>query len=88
MTTFDTVLQQIADAENIGDAVFELPVRVGLCESDRYAARLLVRLMQDLGDDATVGDAEDVVCNALWWLRTIASMHKATEKGEGNERTD
>lgn len=82
MVTFDKVLHEVAELEKPDHVVYSMPVCVGLVESDVHAARLLLWLQDEMGEQATIGDCAEVLVNALWWMVTAASMHKQVHSEE------
>lgn len=49
-----------------------MPLMIG--EQDVYAARLILWLLDQMPDDVTFGEVEDIVIAALWWLHFWAAQ--------------
>ena len=52
------------------------PFTVRVSEHDAIAAELLQWLSERLGEEATLGDAEDVLLVTLWWQTFLAAIPK------------
>lgn len=69
MTSYKEVFQS-----SLSGDVISVPVILG--DVDFEAMALLEMLPDFLGkDNLTLGEAESVLMNALWWLRTSGSSH-------------
>lgn len=58
------------------------PIKIGIGPADIMAAKLLIWLHEQLSDDTTWGDLEDILDAAKWWVVFWASATTATKKME------
>lgn len=47
--------------------------KIKLATGDILVAKVILWLMEQLPEDATIGDFEEVFLNGLWWLRLWGS---------------
>lgn len=59
---------------------FTPPIDIQVGPHDALAAKLLLWLQEQMADNATEGDLEDVLDAAKWWTVLFASMYKADGK--------
>lgn len=87
--TIDQLLAHLEHHE--GQSVWKVRMSLAIGETDRAAGKVLKLAMRELGSDATIGDVEDVLLNALCWLRLFSTTrlahHWLTEEQEPNDAT-
>ena len=70
--------QQLAQVKRPG--VIDLPVPIQLGKDDVMAARMLLWLFEEMDDDATHEDRDNVLDAAKWWVIFWDSAHLAEMK--------
>jgi len=63
------------------------PIKIIAYPADALAAKMVLWLLEQLPEDATEGDAEDVIDMAKWWIMFWHMLHQAEKQLNADEAT-
>jgi tryptophan synthase alpha subunit len=69
--------QRLSEAQDLSVITVDVPIPLVIGKPDGMAAKLLLRLVDQMPPDATQGDLEDVLDAARWWSTFLMSMQYA-----------
>lgn len=85
--TLDQALHELETIE--GDQVWEVHGQLAVGAMDRVASQVIRHAIRELGPDGTVGQVEDVLLNALCWMRLFSlgrlAQHWTAEDAKSQE---